>query len=535
MIYRQEGRRFGMLPVVDLNLVEDEAQLLPIFKQVLERSDSFLIKNYANLGKLQLCLEQLVQNEDGFQGVSSMNGEFCGGVVLDGLVNVEQYSNVCNETVNVPAKFNDLYQYLWNMAQFFAQTACDSYVQQGQTFEWLWKLTRFESEVTTFHKIDSQGTLLLFPQAQGIRVKPMTASIDDNIWETVNEPECLLVHTGKQLTSVSEGKHTTSFIQIDPSKMGTYLTLYRNDGDNIKRQFIDEQIREFPAIGQTFYLPEYNHIHLHDEVHWLIKLFNHCETVISLYSMQRPSNGLVNPSLHRTILPQVNNMITTSSKGKIDENAFLQMMTLWPRCYELEWEKDELCVVMPRRNKLIGMVNDSRKLIYYKYAVNYIDDHLGDSEVPLFPLLKKRRSVSPERGNIHGPHEKKIAHLKRRKQVGHGFNERPFDTQENLLQRIKLRENSALLRREEQNHVYDQFLNTKISQIKTILRNLTPGEPYSSTYLCQIIVDSLYDGNNPIDLKESQMILNKICEIEGERIKKINTMDGLTVYRWNTI
>ncbi|CAL9730594.1 cell division cycle protein CDT1 [Monosporozyma unispora] len=533
-----------MLPVIDLDQVSGEEGLLPLVKQVLQRSDTFLLKNYANIESLAQWVETIKDDHQVTPNVPEFGADFTGVLPLDNQLTVEQYVNDENLFSNTPPNVicQHILNHLWQMGQFFTETAIHCYIEDAEDdIELASKLTRYvqtipQGDEASNHiiSIDSSGLLLFFPQAVGIKVKPTTASVDDNVWELINEPDCILVHTGKSIATISNGTHSTTPLQINPMICPTYLTVYPSLEDNtVMKNFIEEQIKEFPMVGKHFYPKEYNHMQLDKEVKQLIKLFNACETVVSLYSIQRPTNGQINPSIQNTILPQISTMLGY----KVSPIMFLKMMTLWPRSYELDYnpmDEDDLVIIVPRNNKLISMINDSRKLLYHKYAMNWIDNNPTSFEIPSFQLKKRRierESIQNNDPNVSTPH-RKIATLKR-SNYNKTFEEKPFDSQSNLLQRIKMKENTVLMDRERRDEIYDQFLMTKMRQVLTILQSLPRGEPYTITQLTTMIVDSLYDGNNPIDQHEAEMTLNKLTEQHPE-INVITTNNGLKVYRWDT-
>lgn len=604
-----------MLPIINLDHISGEAELLPIVKQILLNNDTFLLKNYANIESLQRLISNLKSSNQITNGLKPFdNNDFTGLIPLykDNELNdtdsddddnnnssntnpsfwVEQYVHHPNSNTSVSKNVTcqRILNHLWSIGQFFTEVAIHCFNgdasgvnNSGNMLSSM--LTRYvntdpineqsmddilvNDNTDDWISISSSGLLLLFPLATGIKIKPATSSIDDNLWTTVNEPGCLLVHTGGSLQRLSGGLHTTTPIQIDPKLCPIYLTVYQSFNDStVMKDFIREQILQYPYIGSKYYPTETNRLTLNNEVKYLIKLFNSCETIMSLYSIQRPSNGDANPSITKHILPQLNRMV---QGNKITVQTFLKMMTLWPHCYELDYslvDEDDLVVVVPKRNNLISMVNESRKLTFYKNAMKWLEDNDPDktndilTEVPVFQLRKRqitdqdttatlattnyltqRRLAIPfKRGkyiknnnnnsnssnssddmNNNSTYDSNSSYFK--------FKEKPFDTQENLLQRIKLKENSALWERDKQDKIYDKFLLTKTKQVLNILKSLHVAEPYTVTQLTNMIVDSLYDGNNPIDLKEAETILDKLVEQRSD-IKLLITTDGLKVYRW---
>lgn len=560
VIHLQGKPEHLMLPVIDLDQVSGEEDLLPLVEQALLRSDTFLLKNYANTESLGRWLDLLREDHQTTPGVPEFDAStFTGVLSIDDQLSVEQYVNDEKLYSTTPPNANcqHILNNLWPMGQFFAQTAVNCYTEDHKSslpLPLASKLTRYiqtvpEGDEASAHMIpiNSSGLLLFCPQATGIKVKPMTASVDDNIWETIDEPDCILVHTGKSITELSKGTHSTTPIQINPSICSSYLTIYPSfQDDHVMRNFILEQIVEFPSMGATHYPKEYNQMLLDQEVKTLIKLFYSCETILSLYSVQRPTSGQINASIQSTVLPQVSTMLGY----KVSFEKFLKMMTLWPQCYELDsnpMDEDDLVIVIPRNNKLISMINDSRKLSYRKHAMAWVGNNGTVMEIPCFQVTqnkrKAKRSESINRDKTAGDGKRDNGkrdngkrskrEILKRTNYNKSFEEKPFDSQTNLLQRIKMKENSLLMNRDRQSDVYDQFLMTKMKQVRVILRNLVVGEPYTGTQLTTMIVDSLYDGNNPIDHREAGMILDKLTE-EHPEIHVITTDNALKVYRWNT-
>lgn len=582
-----------MLPIIDLDQISGEAELLPIVKQILSNYDTFLLKNYANFESLQRLINNLKSSNQITNGLKPFdNNDFTGLIPIykdnesndidsDNNPNlwVEQYVNDSNANPSVSKNVNcqRIMNHLWSIGQFFTEVAihCFDKNPSGVDIELSSMLTRYVGSTDSKNNqyyiddiiendnnydwitVDSSGLLLMFPLATGIKIKPATSSVEDNVWITVNEPDCLLVHTAASLQKLSNGLHTTTPIQINPGLCPIYLTTYKPFSDPIAmKDFIQEQIQQYPYIGSKFYVREANKLKLSKEVKDLIKLFNSCETILSLYSIQKSVNGEGNPSITKYILPQLNRMV---QGNKITIQTFLKMMTLWPRCYDLDYglvDEDDLVIMVPKRNNLISMVNESRKLTFYKNAMKWLEDHDSDdignviTEIPVFQLRKRQipvqdtatnrfmqrklaipfkkgkymnNGMNNNMNNNNNTHNSKSSHFK--------FKEKPFDTQENLLQRIKMKENSALWERDKQDKIYDKFLTTKTKQVLNILKSLHVAEPYTVTMLTTMIVDSLYDGNNPIGPKEAETILDRLVEQRSD-IKLLITADGLKVYRW---
>ena len=51
------------IPVLDLNQISDEQELLPVVKSILLNNDTFLLKNYANIDQLDEILRSLDHND----------------------------------------------------------------------------------------------------------------------------------------------------------------------------------------------------------------------------------------------------------------------------------------------------------------------------------------------------------------------------------------------------------------------------------------------------------------------------------------
>lgn len=583
-----------MLPVIDLDHITGEDELIPIVKQILFNYDTFLLKNYANIESLQKLWKNLKSSN---QSVSNDlkpfdNRDFTGIIPLldNHMFSVEQYVNDPYLSANpiVPKNINcqRVLNLLWPIGQFFTEISMNCFNNNNnnniavssldnQDKKLTSKLTHYTRTVSSnddslsdeisdndWITINSSGLLSMFPIATGIKIKPATSSIDDSSWITIDEPDCILVHTGLAIQKLSNGLHTTTPLQINITQSPIHLTTYTSFNDpNVLNDFIKEQISQYPYIGSTFYPRETNKLKLEKHVKYLIKLFDSCEMIVSLHSIQRPSlnAGHKNEiSVSGYLLPQLNRMRYRGDR--IAVRTFLQMMTLWPHCYELDYsplDEDDLVVVVPKRNTLISMVNQSRKLLFYKNAMKWLEENNTGGvmfEVPVFQLPKRLRSTNDTTTTtVDIPPQRTLAvPFKKNKHINNNninsssssssyihnssyfkFQEKPFDTQENLLQRIKMKENSALWERDKQDQIYDKFLITKTKQVLNILKNLHVAEPYTVTQLTTMIVDSLYDGNNPIGRKEAETILDKLVEQRSD-IKLITTSDGLKVYRWET-
>ncbi|KAL3232335.1 Cell division cycle protein CDT1 [Nakaseomyces bracarensis] len=565
------------VPVIDLDLLSGEDELCGLLKEILVNHDTFLLRNYANKSKLDELVGQLgpVDVEQGF------DSNFTGTLQLDEDILLEQYIFTTDTQFNFDRGIRDpelkkVYSRLMKIVLYFSQFCLkalgidDTVVTVNET-QHSSKLTRYYHDIDVSNTVLPDGSnleyefetaeylpqrdvglLSVIPIAQGVRVKPATIGTDENNWVTIEEPECLLLHTGELMAAFSNSMHTTSPIQINPQRNVIQLTLFPSltmsagakTSTTVAQQLLNQEILNFEKVSAEYYPKEYALLKLKDQIDYLRNLFSVSETVISLYAMSRSSS--VPPGLH-LILPQISNMI----KRKVTSDDFLRIVNIWPEAYEVDLNANgDLTVKIPKRDPLAMLTNSSRKLDFVKkleqWYENAIKKNNIPNSVPPFKINKRRgsdgrNSMEPytrtkEAGNKQ-QNTRKRAPVKYLSNAGDKFeySEKPHDSQENLLLRLREKERRSAALLTQRKNKYEQFLTVKMKQVFEILFSLRWKEPYTSSYLTTLIVDSLQRSNNPIGHEEALDILERLEKLlEGTLI--VHTVEGgLKVYRWESL
>lgn len=574
------------IPIIDLNQISDEKQLLPVIKSILLVTDTFLLKNYANKDVLDSLMEQLEFPQNAPDVNQGFDANFTGSLRLDNDIWMEQYILNTDPSLQFNRKCKNvtlqkIYSRLFKINMFFSQLCLKSivsdqllqssltddtyatiltryyheqkrsnedenenglFIADGENFEYL-----FNRE---FHTHSSSGILTVFPIAQGIKYKPPTTSSDDNVWTTIDEPDCLLFHTGTLLANWSQGLHSTSPLQLDLNANLVHLTVWPplnsplNDSRTIADELLRQQIQEFPEVGTKFYNNETQRIQLEQNINFIRKLFIVAESVISLNAISK-SSGVA--SELQSLLPQMSNMMTK----KISQDDFLKILTIWPECYIVEANSLlELTVQLPERNSLMVLTNKSRRLEFVERCETWLREKCSGAsipnDIPPYRIIKRRSSLDDNEGGS-SVDEKRMegrklsSHPSKTKNYIHNYKEqflsreKKNDSQSNLLERLRERErkSAALLSQRQRN--YQQFLAIKMTQVFDILVSLQWGQPYTVTHLSSLIVDSLQDSNNPIGDNEAEEILDKLQYLLSDIISVHIVDGGLKVYRWDQL
>ncbi|CAI5017224.1 ANL_HP_G0067910.mRNA.1.CDS.1 [Saccharomyces cerevisiae] len=572
------------VPVIDLNRVSDEEQLLPVVRAILLQHDTFLLKNYANKAVLDALLAGLTTKDlpDTSQG---FDANFTGTLPLEDDVWLEQYIFDTDPQLRFDRKCRNeslcsIYSRLFKLGLFFAQLCVKSVVSSAElqdcisSSHYATKLTRyfndngsthdgagagatvlptgddfqylFERDYVTFLPT---GVLTIFPCAKAIRYKPSTMATTDNSWVSIDEPDCLLFHTGTLLARWSQGMHTTSPLQIDPRANIVSLTIWpplttpissKGEG-TIANHLLEQQIKAFPKVAQQYYPRELSILRLQDAMKFVKELFTVCETVLSLNALSR-STG-VPPELH-VLLPQISSMM----KRKIVQDDILKLLTIWSDAYVVELNsRGELTMNLPKRDNLTTLTNKSRTLAFVERAESWYQQVIASkdeimTDVPAFKI-NKRRSSSNSKTALSSKVQTKSSNanaLNNSRYLANSkenfmYKEKMPDSQANLMDRLRERERRSAALLSQRQKRYQQFLAMKMTQVFDILFSLTRGQPYTETYLSSLIVDSLQDSNNPIGTKEASEILAGLQGILPMDISVHQVDGGLKVYRWNSL
>lgn len=555
------------IPVVDLDRISEEPELLPVVKRILYDNDTFLLKNYANKAVLDGLLD-LLRQQDFPQVEDGFDANFTGVLQLSQDVLMEQYIFNTDKALKFERECNNeslkkIHARLFKVALFFAQICLRSVGADLDVTE-----TSHSAVLTRYFHSKSNPTMLLngetleyaptreytdllpsglltvFPRAQGIKFKSPTMGSDDNNWITVDEPDCLLFHAGTLLAHCSGGKQSTSTIKVSPESNVLHLTLapplttVLNGGERLADRLLKQQIVELPEVARQFYPREVALIQIEKVIAVYKELFSTCETVLSLNAMSRSTYSA--PRLS-SLLPQISNMM----RRKVSQPDFLKMVSLWPECYILEADsKGELTVGQPKQDQKRVLVSKSRRLEFVEKADTWLERAKKSTEVPTdvpaWKIGKRRGSGGSEpvdstrirRGANNSPRKQNYVFNSKDRFT---FAEKEKDTQSNLLERLRERERRSAALLSQRQREYDQFLAVKMKQVFEILYSLPENRPYTVTHLGTLIVDSLQDSNNPIGFEEAEMILRKLQSLLNNEIT-VQTVDGgLRVYRWKSL
>lgn len=546
------------IPTIDLNSISNESQLVPIVKGILMNHDTFLLKNYANQEALEGLLEQLQEippvTDEGF------DPNFTGALKLDeGNTLLEQYI-INTGSLQFPREIlnpylQKIYSRLFKLGMHFAQLCLQAVVSEPYTLnekEFSTKLTRYYTNVRNsvldlqfdyqqeYVTHTSTGIITIFPSAEHIQYKY------NGQWKTVNYPDCILIHTGTLLSNLSNGLHATSPIKFATDTTNLTISLPLDTvikGDTLANLLLKQQIREFPKVAEKFYPRELAEMNLVQKVQLYKEVFNVSDSVLSLYSMSKPTNTA--PELYN-LLPQISNML----KKKITQEMFLKMLYLWKDCYIIEVNsRAELTIKPPSTRSLMTLSNKSRKLEYVERADCWLNNALQQPQIPVdVPICKisKRKCSDSSSGctttNISTLNP--TTPTKKNRSKGYISNSaekfflkeaKPDENGSSLLERIRQKERKASALLSQRERQYQQFLKVKIVQVFDILFSLPQGKPYTSTHLSSLITDSLQDSNNPIGDSEAQEILLKLQDLLQHRIKVTEVEGGLKVFKWDIL
>ncbi|SCU97186.1 LADA_0H04962g1_1 [Lachancea dasiensis] len=547
-----------MLRTIDLNIVSNENDLQPVIMDCIRNRSLILLKNYANMESV-LALQTILSKE-GIDTDQGFNGNYTGCELLSNGSSVEQYVGTPDGMDFQKTAMGQLASRLMRIATFFA-SACVSAVDASTSLSSMDGRNRF-IKVTRYHKpisksvLDlefdyedeyaihqSPGIISVFPTAQGIKYR------QGNRWETLEEPNCILIQTGDVLSRFSQGLHTADPIKFSTTNT-THLTIFPSLETEIASTMVSSlllsnQLKEFPEIAQRLHPIQFAQEELKKRVDFCKNIFYVSESVLSLYSI---SNSLLTsaPEL-RTILPQISNML----KRKVSQEDFLRMMTLWKEAYVLELKNNlEITIRPPPGGLLNTLSNKSRKLEYTQKAEKWLLEISASSEVPqnvpMLAIKKRRGSDGSYEAQVSSTGEmqkltRPMAQLKKKRSKGYiantkdkfMFKEDKADSGNiSLLERIRAKEHRAAALLSQRERQREQYFNVKTFQVFDILFSLPQDKPYTVTHLTSLIVDSLADSNNPIGENETSEVLMRLQLLLQDRINMIEADGSLRVFRW---
>ena len=416
------------------------------------------------------------------------------------------------------------------------------------------------------------GLISVFASGSGIQYRATYSSgtgrgAED--WCSIPEElrDCLVLHLGSQVRDeLNNSRRTPIFshtisptlrIDLQAGNIVELNLLPTLESGNNADELLGVLMEEFPQVAEKFYSEELHLSHLRNRVDFYKRMFAAFEAVVSLNMV---TTGVSSRLPIDKLLPQVTNML---KDRRVTEQDFFRMLYLWPESYRIErglqtyrtsqrkWTISLPVSLGPLSKDGVG--STSRKSHYNQLADLWYDSvsqpepssgsHSIPEDVPLLQLTdqedRRNRKEVENSGQFEAKH--KDSNKGRGKNYlsndGEQFlrKERRTDTQENLLKRIRAKEqrqNQMLVERELR---YQHFLDVKIEEVFNILNALEADKPYTETYISGLIVDSLLDSNNPIGQEEACEVLSKLYSLLSDDIT-LHTVDGgLKVYRWKKL
>ncbi|EDO14875.1 hypothetical protein Kpol_1012p2 [Vanderwaltozyma polyspora DSM 70294] len=571
-----ESSRKIHFPTIDLDEISEESDLLQVVKSILIRYDTFLLKNFAGKDKLETFLDQLEVSKP--EKTNGFDSSFTGTheIKQNSDIIIEQYIFNTDESLQFDRECDNIilrkvYNRLFKLTLFFANLCLkclDKEVLLDQE-NYASRITRYYNDTSDdleqllpdsesfqyflshdFEPFTSAGILTIFPRATGIKCKPSTISTDDNRWVQIDEPDCMLIHTGSLMNLWSDGKYTTSPMMIDHHSNLTHLTMFPPLGtpvnnDTVGGVMLGQLLEEYPVVAKKYYKGEMALKELKKRIQFYKQLFISTETVLSLYSMAKIHHSAADVI---DLLPLISNMM----KKKIVEDSFLRMVTIWPQCYNLEMSSSgELRIRFNKVNPLAIFTDNRRREQFITKADEWLEQAEMEDSIPLdvepFKLSKRildhkdldtSRKLEEEKEKIDVSYEN--TSLTKRRYISNtseevGFKEKKHTSQADILSKLRERERNSSKLLSQRQKQYQKFLHVKMKHVFEILHSIEGNKPYTMTVLSTLVVDSLRDGNNPIGTSEAQEILLKLQNLLPDEII-VNEVDGgLKVFKWNNL
>lgn len=545
-------------PVIDLDQVRDEADLLPLIKQILVSHDTFLLQNYANVEAMQQLVAGVMEQEP--DRTRELDASFS-GYVSRGSYNVEQWlrdsdSDLTQKSAGMcmSRDMERLRGMLVKIGVYFAALCVESMpgraagpvVEEG-SFSSL--LCRYHSQYgeklldmefdyfdTEWVDFQSVGVVTVVPDARWVKV-PHNES-----WCGITLENCILIHTGDLLARLSNGMHSTSKIRMTTNSMALNLhpkMSYRmENGELFSTCLLESQMGMFPEYGEQFYPAEFNLLKLKQNVKFMKSLFSNMESMINLYKISHPGIDFVELE---TLLPSISRMLGK----KISTTDFQRLLYIWPNAYSIDINSNS-GISLRLHTEL--SITKSRLLQFVENLDKWFEGvRNSSSDIPdNIPILKLgKRKASNSASNYSAPllknsNRRKVAQLKgsyvRRGDMDIDLPNEDTSKNDSLLARIRDKERRAAALLSQRQLLQEQFLAVKMKKVFEICFTLEPERPYTEEYLTGLIVDSLTDTNNPIGRDESVLVLSKLSDLLGQDVFQIITVEGkLKVYKWKEL
>ncbi|CDO95099.1 unnamed protein product [Kluyveromyces dobzhanskii CBS 2104] len=544
-------------PVIDLDKIRDEADLLPLIKQILFSHDTFLLQNYANIDTvLQLTdsvNDEPVQGADG--NLASFGADFtgtidCGNHTLqrwmsgsDGHVMSRDLSRLKAMLEKVALYFSDLClqvlatdEQLRLSADGFSSVLCRHHSQfSDQLLE-----MQFDYSQTEWIDFESTGLLSIIPDACCAKV------YRNDSWYNVNVENCLLIHTGSLLADISAGMHQTSKIRLSTRSValsvGPVLTHELSQGVTFGNRLLKFNLEKFPDVGETYYPAETRLLKLKRSVAFLKNLFGTIESMINLYKINHPGTDFVELD---SLLPSISRMV----KEKVNTTDFQRLLYIWPNAYDIDINSN--CGISFKLQTTLSLTKSrllqfSEKIDRWLLSLDQSSDI--PENVPPMKLGKRKASNSSITYSVptKNTNRRKIAPLKGSAKtsasylVGSVASDESIAGSENskgsLLERIRDKERRAAALLSQRQSMQDHFIAVKMKHVFDICFTLEPGIPYTEEYLTSLVVDSLTDTHNPIGQGECIIVLSNLNKMLGDDVFQIFSAEGnMKVYKWKRL
>ena len=558
-------------PVIDLDKVGNETDLLPLMKQILLMHDSFLLQNFANIDAVRELLGSVAQ-EDG--PACALDASF-DGVLEAGNHSLEQWVYVNDqETRPEHAESRDvrrLRAILGRIAVYFGKLCLqalecadqDALVASGNHSAVLSRHhskfgdqvldLQFDYSATEWIEFKSVGLLTVVPDATCAKV------YRNDSWHGIDVENCILLHTGPVLASASRGMHSTSDLRLSTNSLAytvqPHLEYRMADGRYFAEHFLEFNLQRFPDIGKQAYPEEMKLVALKRSVSLLKTFFTTMESMINLYKINHPGTDMVDLE---TILPSISRMM----RVKVTSTDFQRLLYIWPQAYDIDINSN--CGISIKLQTTLSLTK-SRLLEFAERIDQWFQNAKGSGSVPeeIPPLkLGKRKASNGSTSTTYSSSpsknvaRRKFASLKGKPKsmsltsslnptvvmpTNYGDNLTTddvtmVDPKSSLLDRIRVKERRAAALLSQRELMQDHFIAIKMKHVFDICFTLEPEVPYTEDYLTGLIVDSLTDSHNPIGREECVQVLAKISELLGQDVFQIVQVEGnLKVYKWKPL
>ncbi|QEU61273.1 Tah11 [Kluyveromyces lactis] len=552
-------------PVIDLDKVKDEKELLPLIKQILFSHDTFLLQNFASIDAV-VQLVDLINAEPGSfpnddAGSATFGSNFT-GTINRGNHTLQQWMSVDGRDSpgngSVSRDLTRLNLTMTKVALYFSElclqalgigsnvtvspTSFSSVLcrHHSQFSEQLLDM-QFDYSQTEWIDFESVGLLTIVPDAICAKV------YRNDSWHSVDVEKCLLIHTGTLLADLSAGMHQTSKMRLSTRSIALSiqptLSCTMPQGGSFADRLLEFNLNKFPEVGEEFYPAETRLLNLKRSVLFLKNLFATIESMINLYKINHPGIDYVELD---SLLPGISRMI----KEKVTTTDFQRLLYIWPNAYDIDINSK--CGISFKLQTSLSLTK-SRLLEFSEKIDQWVQSVQQSPEIPdnIPPMKLGKRKASNSSITYSAPlkntNRRKIAPLKGSAKsanplyLGNKDSGNTVSVTENvatssLLDRIRDKERRAAALLSHRQSMQEHFITVKMKHIFNICFTLEPEIPYTEDYLTGLVVDSLTDTHNPIGRGECVIVLSKLNELLGQDVFQIITVEGdLKVYKWKKL